>query len=104
MEYSLLDSICFNDFLNKFSKQYPKYLNLIFLDGSGGHRANDLIIPKNVILKFIPAFSPELNPQERVWQDLKKEVKGEIFEDLDNMREYLYDKINLLYLQLIILH
>jgi transposase len=94
MEYSDLDSICFSDFLNRFSKNYPKSINLIFLDGSGGHTAKKIKIPKNVILYIIPPYSPELNPKERVWQELKKEVSDELFTNLDGLRTFLYDKIN----------
>lgn len=94
MEYSVLDSVCFADFLSRFSKQNPKSLNIIFLDGSGGHTAKNLIVPKNVILHLIPPYSPELNPEERIWEELKKEVSDEFFETLDSLRNFLYDKVN----------
>ena len=43
MEYSVLDSVCFSDYLSKFSRETPKSLNIIFLDGSGGHIASSRI-------------------------------------------------------------
>lgn len=75
MEYSSADIICFEDFLKRFSKEYPDTLNLIFLDGSGGHTAKAIKIPKNIRLHFLPPKSPELNPEERIWQELKKRSK-----------------------------
>jgi putative transposase len=45
-------------------------------------------------LYIIPPYSPELNPKERVWQELKKEVSDELFTNLDGLRTFLYDKIN----------
>ena len=94
MEYSVLDSVCFSDYLSKFSRENPKSLNIIFVDGSGGHTAKDVKIPKNVILHVIPPCCPELNPQERIWEELKDDTSDEIFKDLDSMRVFLYDKIN----------
>ena len=94
MEYSVLDSVCFGDFLSQFSKQNPKSTNLIFLDGSRAHTAKALKIPKNIILHLIPPYSPELNPKERIWQDLKKETCDELFENLNSLRTFLYDKVN----------
>jgi transposase len=31
-----------------------------------------LVIVDNVVLLFLPPYSPELNPIERLWQDIKE--------------------------------
>jgi transposase len=36
-----------------------------------------------------PAHSPELNPIERVWQFIKQQFKGEVFETLVDLRTRL---------------
>ncbi len=94
MEYSALDSVCFSDFLSKFSRENPKSMNIIFLDGSGGHTAKSVKTPENIILHVIPPCCPELNPEERIWEELKSDTSDEIFKDLDSLRTFLYDKIN----------
>ncbi len=60
-------------FINKFSKKihYKKHAVLV-LDGSSAHRNNILKIPKNITLHFLPPYSPELNPIERLWLFIKK--------------------------------
>ena len=42
------------------------------LDGAGWHTARDLRWPGNLTPLPLPADSPELNPQERVWEFLRQ--------------------------------
>ena len=43
-------------------------------------------VPANIILLFQPPYSPELNPIERLWEHLKKDLKWELFDNLDSLR------------------
>ena len=43
--------------------------------------------PDNLIPVCQRAHSPELNPIERVWQFIKQQFKGEVFETLLLLRE-----------------
>lgn len=40
---------------------------LLILDGAGWHKSKKLRVPANITLKFLPPYSPELNPVELVW-------------------------------------
>jgi transposase len=86
MEYSHLDSRCFEHFLHHLSGRYADSLNVIQLDGASAHTAWEIEIPDNVILLFQPPHSPELNPIERLWQDLKRDFKGESFASLNALK------------------
>ena len=44
----------------------------VFLDNGAFHKAKRLLIPDNIALCFIPPYSPELNPAEKVWAFIKK--------------------------------
>ena len=44
----------------------------LVLDGAGWHRGKALRVPTNITLVPLPAYSPELNPVERVWLYLKE--------------------------------
>ncbi|MFM7425963.1 MAG: transposase [Elainella sp.] len=68
------------------SEAYPDVLNVIQLDQAPAHSSDMLTIPENVVLLFQPPHSPELNPIERVWQDLKSDLKGEVFTKLNDLR------------------
>src|SRR5437667_8222566 len=43
----------------------------LVLDGAGYHIAAALTIPENVTLVRLPAYAPELNPIENVWEYLR---------------------------------
>src|SRR6516164_3430810 len=42
-------------------------LILLFVDGAGNHHSGELDVPANIMLRFLPPYSPELNPQENLW-------------------------------------
>ena len=68
-EHERLNSNCFQDFLDRFSKAFAQSQNVMILDNGQFHKANALSVPSNVELTFLPPYSPELNPVERLWQD-----------------------------------
>ncbi|MBE9031223.1 IS630 family transposase [filamentous cyanobacterium LEGE 11480] len=86
-EYSHLDADCFEHFLQQFAQTFPDRLNVIQLDQAAAHRAHRIQIPDNIILLLQPPHSPELNPIERLWQDLKADLRGLNFLDLDQLRQ-----------------
>lgn len=93
-EFSHLDSICFQQFIDLFAAAFPNSLNLLHLDGASCHTATTLVWPENVLPIFQPAHSPELNPIERLWSDLKKHFKGKNFDNLANLRDEVFGLIN----------
>lgn len=54
------------------------------LDGASSHRAKSLDIPDNMSLIHLPPYSPELNPTEILWHELReKYCANRVFESLD---------------------
>ena len=86
LEFSHLDSQCFETFLHRFAAQFPDELHLIQLDNATAHTAQNLTIPDNVILIFQPPYCPELNPIERLWRELKRELAWAHFENLAELQ------------------
>jgi len=54
-EFTHLDTVCFEKFLELFATAYPEELHIIQLDNGGFHSSLNLNIPENVILLFQPA-------------------------------------------------
>jgi hypothetical protein len=46
---------------------------LIVLDGAAWHTTEKLQCPDNISLLTLPAYSPELNPAEQVWQQMRQD-------------------------------
>ena len=56
-------------------------LECVVWDGAGGHRGQSLAeLPTQRVL--VPAYSPELNPAERVFQGIRGHVEGKVYPSL----------------------
>ncbi|WP_118828302.1 IS630 family transposase [Salinibacter ruber] len=86
-EHERLNSNCFQVFLNRFTEAFPQSHNVLVLDNGQFHKAKKLSIPKNVELMFLPSYSPELNPVERLWQDLKDQLAFDFYKHLSDLRQ-----------------
>ncbi len=76
----------FQYFLKACSKEYEDSFNVLIGDNGTFHKGVKLKIPKNIYLEFLPPYSPELNPIERVWRDLKDRLsRKEVFDKLDHL-------------------
>ena len=73
-ELPRLDADCFSIFLRQFGQHYAESLNIVLLDQAPAHVAQRVPIPENVVLVSLPAYCPELNPVERLWEDLKSRI------------------------------
>jgi transposase len=45
---------------------------VLILDQAGWHGGGQLVVPTTITLLSLPAYSPELNPVERAWLDLRE--------------------------------
>ena len=62
----------------------------MIVDGASSHVSKDLLIPENIRLVRLPPYSPELNPQEHVWDELReKEFPNRVFADMDGVLHQL---------------
>jgi transposase len=59
-------------FLEQVSKAHRGEFIVMVLDGASSHKSKDLKIPENVSLALLPAYSPELNPAEQIWNVLRQ--------------------------------
>ena len=67
----------------------PSELKIMFLDNGAFHKAEKLKIPENIVLFFLPPYSPELNPAEKVWWVLKRETNLQVFKSMRELQSYI---------------
>jgi transposase len=89
------DSDCMQVFLKEISSRHPKEKILMVMDGAGWHKAKSLKVPKNIRLCFLPPYSPELNPVEHIWDELKeKGFHNRVFSSLDALEDHLVNELH----------
>ncbi len=89
LELPYCNGSTFQIYLDLFSKQNPDELKLIVLDNGAFHKAKSLVVPGNIILIFLPPYSPELNPAEKIWQQYKRLFTNQFFKTLSELEEFV---------------
>ena len=84
----------FQLFLDAFALINPTELKIIVLDNGAFHKAKTLSIPENIILLFLPPYSPELNPAEKIWAKFKRDFTNRLFKTLDDLDKYICALVN----------
>ena len=73
-----------NKFLKEVSRVYKNNEVIMQVDGAGWHTTKSLNIPYNIHFIQQPAYSPEVNPVEQIWDDIReKEFNNELFETIN---------------------
>lgn len=77
----------FQYFLDDFSKK-EKADCLLIIDGAPCHRSK-LKLPQHMNIRLLPAYAPELNPVERLFQELRKALSNQIFNSIKDVEDLL---------------
>lgn len=81
---------CMQIFLDEVASRYPNNNIVMVLDGAGWHKCKNFLLPENLRLLFLPPYSPELNPQEHLWDELReKHFHNRVFDSLDALEDHL---------------
>lgn len=81
-------------FLEEVSRRHPEEFILMFFDGAGWHRANNLVVPENMRLEALPPYSPQLNPVEHIWDEIREKwFANEVFNSLDAVEDRLVEAL-----------
>jgi transposase len=89
LELPQLNTINFQIFLNEFAHHYQESLNIVLMDNGSCHKAKALVIPEQIVCLFLPPYSPELNPIERLWQDLKAQLAWLLVAQLEALERHV---------------
>lgn len=67
----------------------------VIMDKAGWHTTGKLNLPENITIILLPPRSPELNPQENIWQYLRQNwLSNRVFDDYDAILDAACDAWN----------
>ena len=82
---------CMQMFIDEMASRYPKENIVMVLDGAGWHKTA-FTLAANLRLHFLPPYSPELNPQEHIWDELREKwFHNRVFDSLDKLEDQLVE-------------
>ena len=85
---------CMQVFLDEVAARHVNERIIMVLDGAGWHKKETLAIPENIRLVSLPPYSPELNPVEHIWDELReKNFHNRVFESIDSLEDCLEDAL-----------
>lgn len=85
-----MNADCMSYFLKELSDRFPDNYLLVVYDGAPCHQARSLIIPEDMMVTKLPPHSPELNPQENNWDDMREKFfKNTVFNSMTDVIETL---------------
>jgi transposase len=83
---------CMQVFIDEVAARHPDDRIVMVLDGAGWHQA--IQPPINMRLLKLPPYSPELNPVEHIWDEIReKYFANRVFESLDAMEGQLVNAL-----------
>lgn len=86
LELPYCNSEMFQLFLDELSNHQKDEFKILVLDNGSFHHAKTLQIPNNIALLFLPPYSPELNPAERVWHFIKQNIAMKVYKTIEELK------------------
>ena len=89
--FNHINSLTTKLFLEELKKRYSNYHLIVIWDKAPFHRKKELYEIEDISPYFLPAYSPELNPVERFFGEIRKATANRIFKDID-IQEKIIEK------------
>ncbi len=81
-------------FLSIVSERHPDEAILMFMDQAGWHKAKALVVPPNIRLLNLPPYSPELNPPEHLWDEIREKwFPNRVFSSITSVEDTLMEAL-----------
>jgi len=84
------DTEMMNLFLENLSRDFSDSFLILIMDQAGWHFSQNISLPDNIRCIPLPPHSPELNPVEHIWEELREKYLHNIaFDSLDTLEDTL---------------
>lgn len=87
------DSEATHVFLLELKKEYPDKLVILVWDNAPCHRPKAHRAIHGLIVLFLPPYSPQLNPCERFFEELRKATACTIFNTIEEQQEVIEKRL-----------
>jgi len=91
-----MDSTVMSWVLREFRAWVGEGAAWVVLDRAGWQVSQRVEVPEGVDLEYLPPYSPELQPAERMWPLVNKAVANRYFETLEEMMEVVAERCQVL--------
>jgi transposase len=61
-------------------------------DNAGWHRSKKAVVPEGIEIEFLPPYSPELQPAERLWELVDEPLVNQYFETINEIEDILVER------------
>ena len=90
------DSEAAHTFLLELKKHHRNTMVVLVWDNAPCHRPLIHRTIPGLIVLFLPPYSPELNPAERFFEELRKATANQIFKSIEEQEQEIEAKLNML--------
>ena len=80
----------FQVFLDEFAKHLDDK-SILITDGATAHRSQKLKTGEKIKLELLPAYSPQLNPVERFFQEIRRRLKNRVFSTYEEVEKAIIE-------------
>jgi transposase len=97
MIWSTVNLKVMQEWVNAFSQWLaPGDVAILVMDRAGWHSRTGIQWPANVIPKWLPPYSPDCNPAERLWTWVRERLANVTHETIEVLEDRLADALRLL--------
>lgn len=82
----------FQTFVDEFEKFEREEVQQI-TDGAASHRSKRIELEERVELETLSAYSPQLNPAERFFQEVRRKLKNRVFESYEEVEKAVIEAV-----------
>lgn len=84
------DGVSMSIFLREVSRRHAEEFVIMVMDSAGWHRSEDLVIPSNIKIVHLPPYSPQLNPVEHIWDEVREKwFSNKVFRSMNAVVDLL---------------
>lgn len=92
--FSKVDSITTEAFLKELKKKHPHEHIVVIWDRAPFHKKKSLEDIEGISILPLPSYSPQLNPVERFFEELRKTTANRIFANLKEQTNMIEQALN----------